>query len=60
MATYIMIGDAAYETNTDEQVALAREALQEAGLAEAAEYAGAPDGAGDSYLNGNKLFAAKA
>lgn len=60
MATFIMIGDEAFETNTDEQVAAAREALREAGLTEAPEFAGEPDGAGDSHKNGNKLFAAQA
>lgn len=56
MATYIVIEDQAYETNTDDQVLAAREALREAGLEVAVEYCGLPDGLGDSYANGNKLF----
>lgn len=57
MATYIVINDQAYETNTDEQVTVAREALRESGLEVAVEYSGLPDGLGDSYANGNRLFA---
>jgi hypothetical protein len=58
MATYIVIGDDTLETNTDEQIAEARKALAAAGLQYADEFAGLPDGLGDSYRNGNKLFAA--
>ena len=57
MATYIMVDGEAYETNTDAQVQAARAALAEAGLVWAHEYAGVPDGQGDSYQNGNMLFA---
>lgn len=57
MTTYIVIDEQAYETNTDEEITEAREALREAGLEVAVEYCGLPDGLGDSYANGNKLFA---
>lgn len=57
MATYISIGEATYPTDTDEQIAEAKEALREAGLTEAPVYAGEPDGLGDSYANGQVLFA---
>lgn len=58
--TYIMIEDKPYQTNTDEQVFAARAALRQAGIECTDEYAGLPDGQGDSYPNGNKLFAAAA
>jgi hypothetical protein len=74
MSTYIVIDSACtdaagvpseshvevYETNTDEEIAAARAALREAGLEYAEEYAGVPDGLGDAYANGNKLFAEQA
>jgi hypothetical protein len=59
VSTYITIDDHAYPTNTDEQVAAAREALREAGLESAKVYAGEPDGMGESYANGALLFAAE-
>ena len=59
MTTYIVIGDDALETNTDEQIAEARKALAAAGLQSADEFVGVPDGTGDSYRNGAKLFAAE-
>lgn len=59
MATYIVIGEETYETNTDEEIAAARKALADAGLESAPEYAGVPDGQGDNYKNGNVLRAAE-
>jgi hypothetical protein len=55
--TYIMIEDRSYQTNTDEQVLIARSALRQAAIEYTDEYAGLPDGQGDSYPNGNKVFA---
>jgi hypothetical protein len=57
--TYIVIGDETHKTNTDEEVAEARKALADAGLEKADEFAGEPDGLGDSYRNGNIVWAAK-
>lgn len=61
--TYICIardgsGDVdTYPTNTAEEIAVAEEALRAAGLESAPVYAGEPDGEGDSYKNGDVLFA---
>ena len=57
MTTYIMIGDDAYVTDTDEQIEEARAAMRDAGLDSVAVYAGDPDGLDDSYKNGCVLFA---
>lgn len=62
MTTYIAIrrdgGDCdTYLTDTDEQIAEAREALIDAGLDSAPIYVGEPDGLGDSYRNGQVLHA---
>jgi hypothetical protein len=57
MTTYIVISEETYLTDTDEEIAAARQALRDAGLAEAEVFAGEPDGSGDSYRNGAKLFA---
>lgn len=57
MATYIMIGEEVFVTDSDEQIEAARAALREAGEDSAEVYAGEPDGTGDSYKNGCVLFA---
>jgi hypothetical protein len=59
MATFIVIDEQAFETNTEAEVQAAREALREAGIVYADEWAGVPDDTNDAYKNGNKLFAAK-
>jgi hypothetical protein len=63
MTTHIVIArdehdNDAYTLDTDAEVLAARIALRAAGLESAPIYAGEPDGEGDSYLNGNTLFAA--
>lgn len=64
MATYITIDinsdcdPVTYLTDTDEEIAVARRALRDAGLAYEDIYVGDPDGEGDSHRNGNVLFAA--
>jgi hypothetical protein len=54
---YIMIHDQAFHVDTDEQVEEARAALCDACEEEAGIFEGEPDGLGDSYRNGRKLFA---
>lgn len=56
--SYIMIGDEAFATDTDEQISAARVALRAAGLEKADDWAGVPDGAGDNYRTGHVLYAA--
>lgn len=60
MSTYICVernGEAAtYRTDTDQERERARQALRDAGLQEADIYVGEPDGLGDSYRSGAKLF----
>lgn len=57
MTTYIVIDEQTFKTNTEEEIAVARAALRDAELDSADEFVGEPDGLGDSYKNGNKLFA---
>ena len=55
--SYVIINDTEYTIDTAEQIEVAQAALREAGQPEADVYAGEPDGLGDSYANGQKLFA---
>lgn len=49
---------AVYTLSTPEEIESARVALRDAGVESAVIYAGEPDGLGDSYRNGQTLFAA--
>jgi hypothetical protein len=55
--TYIVIGEETYPVDTTEQIALAQASMQAADLEEADVYVGEPDGLGDSYKTGRKIFA---
>jgi hypothetical protein len=55
--TYIVIEENVYLTNTAEEIAEAQAALRDAGLASAPVYVGEPDGLGESYRNGQVLWA---
>jgi len=56
--TYITIGETTYCLTSDSARAEARAALRDAGIESAPVYVGEPDGSGDSYKNGEILFAA--
>lgn len=60
MTNYIMVGEAAYEIDTRNGRNEAQDALAHAGLTEADVWVGEPDGAGDSYRNGQKFFVQEA
>lgn len=55
---YVVIEDEAHPIDTAEQEASARAELAARGIESADVYAGEPDGLGDSYRTGSKLFAA--
>lgn len=57
MTTYITINGTAYPTDTTEEIAEAKQALRDAELDSAPVYVGEPDGEGDSYKNGQVLYA---
>ena len=52
-----VVGCNTYAVDTVEEVAEAQAAMREAGLASAPVYVGEPDGLGDSYPNGQVVFA---
>jgi hypothetical protein len=61
---YIIVGDnyplndgTIYKVTTAEEIAIAQAALLEVGEPWACVWAGEPDGLGDSYRNGQILFA---
>lgn len=55
---YIMINDEVFVVDTDEQVEEAKLVLLSEGIDSADVHVGEPDGLGDSYKNGSKVFAA--
>jgi hypothetical protein len=57
MTTYVLINDIGYRTDTEAEIATVKRALREEGVPSAKVFAGADDGSGDSYENGQILFA---
>lgn len=55
--TFIIIDEQVFATDTTEEIAEAKAALRDAGLTSAPVYVGEADGLGDSYRNGQVLFA---
>jgi len=53
--TFIIIDEQVFATDTAEEIAAAKAALRDAGLASAPVYVGEPDGLGDSHKNGQIL-----
>lgn len=50
--SFVVINEEVYDTNTPEEIEVARIALRNAALDKTAEFCGEPDGLGDSYRTG--------
>jgi hypothetical protein len=57
MVAYVVVGGLDYAVDTAEEIAVAKAALREVGIESAPVFVGEPDGLGDSYRNGQVLWA---